>query len=781
MATETKFVGEYPDPNIDPNKKGKDFIMEYGKAMYHSFKNSGYTIFYNNRAEYRTLVAYAMGNQSVDQYKQRLDCWEEQDKSWINLDWQILNMCSRFVNVVQGNLNKTEANVVVSAIDPLAMDQKREFKAKVDAFLDLKQWMETIGVQAQQFFAEAPDISLDPDEKNLFLNINIKHRWSMQMEKLINKVLYDNDYKQLKMDFVWDLIVLGIGAIKITEREDCFALVQKINPENLIVSYSEKGNFKDIQHAGEVKFMTPNEFFDRAGDQFTEEEKKDIINKYAKIRPRYNHSDGRNATMYNNMGEGRMIEVLDFNFLSCDTMVHEKKKDKRGNPKLYRKNFNYPSNGEEYNKKYEGEREVLRTKYDAAYKGLWIIGSDYICDYGRVENALLDDYYDNCLPYVIVAPNIHNGRTASLVKQMVPVLNYIQINWLKHNDAIAKYIPKGANIDLDALEDVAIGKGGKNMTKREIIEMYFKRGILVGRRKNMANKGSNGLAIQELENGMSRDVVTFFNNILNGINLLRSIIGVNEITDASTPDPKMLKSLAEAATVGTNNALDFLYSGLNLSFEYLCQNLSYSIVGAIKRGVDDNVDESVGDGTLKFFGDNSDITMHKYGIKIENKPTKDEWAGFQQEIAIALEQGMILPSDAAFIREIDNLKQARQYLIVRERRKMQMDAEQQQASIQATAQAQQQSAASASQMKLAEITAEYQGKAGIEDKKVAAAIAIEEEKRKTLELQYNLELRNSLEKIKLEGTIKSALGIQTAHQDLLHETMTGELKDKSQV
>lgn len=774
------YTGEYPDPNIDPKLKGKQYIMNYGMAMYHSFRNSGYNIFYNSRREYRDLMAYAMGNQSINQYKERLDVWKDQDKSWMNLDWQILNLCSKFVNVVHGKLNKTDFNVVATAVDALAMDQKREYKAKLDAYVELKGWMNTIGVDSSKYFAEDPDISLDPIEQEIKLNMNLKHYWCMQMEKAIKHILNNNDFKELRHELIWDLIVLGVGALKITERREGLPKIEKVNPENLIVSYTEFPNFRELQHAGEVKFMTPNEFFERAGKEFNPDQRKDIMNRYAKIRPRYSHDEGSN-TMPTNIGEGRMIEVVDFFFLSPDAMVHEKKKDKRGNSKIYRKPYNYPSDAKEYEAKYDKEREVFRTSYDCLYKGLWIIGSDYICDYGKVENANIDDCYDNVIPYVIMAPNMKFGITASLVKQMIPVLNMIQINWLRYNDVVAKYIPKGAFIDLDALEDVAIGKGGKNMTKKEIIDLYFKRGILAGRRKNMANKGAHGMPIEELENGMSRDVVTFFNNILNGINILRQIIGVNEVTDASTPDPKMLKSLAQAADMGTNNALDYLYHGVNSTFEYLCKGLSSSVLNAHSRGIDLGFDQAIGTGSVKFFGENSDITSHKFGIALENKPSEEEWNQFYQSVMIAVENQQITVSDDAFIREIDNLKEARQYLIWAEKRQAKQKAQEAQGNIQATAQAQQQSAAAASQMKQQEISMESQAKIELEKQKAETARIVEQEKRKTLELQYRLELEMKQLLLKEEGIIKSAHIAQEAGHDLIKGAVSGDKSKNSSV
>lgn len=771
-----KNIFEFPDPLIDPNDKGKDFIGQYGRAMYHTFRRSGYRMFYNNRTKYREEILYAQGNQSVDQYKQRLDCWEDKDDSYLNLDWQILNLCSKFVNIVQGKLNKIDFNIVITAIDALALDQKKDYLARLQAYKDMQKWMQEQEIMVSEDFGmsdEQPPIDMEPDELEIFMNMSLKHRWAMSMEKAINTVLNTNDFSQTKKELIWDLIVLGVGVIKITEMREGVPTIEKCNPENIIVSNASTEKFKNLQHVGEVKMMTPNEYFKRAGDIYTREEKEYLMRNYLK---KYSYNDVSNTYPGGSIASNQtgMFEVLDFVFFSPDQMVHEKKKDKRGNPKLYRKKFSYPSKVtmDEYNETYKGEREVIKTTYDSLYKGLWIIGSEnqYLADYGKEKNVnRKDNHVDAFSPYVLIAPNMQQGITVSMVRQMIPVLNFIQLNWLKYNDAIARAKPKGARIDLDALESIALGKGGKNFTPKQAIDLWEKKGIVVFRRKNMANQGANGQPIEELENGMAADAPTFLNNIVSGVGLLRDITGLNEVTDASSPDPKLLKSVAEAAMAGTNNAVDHLYHGINQLFQDLCRQLSVSISNGIKNGTITDLEDAIGGATTRFFGENSDITAHKYAFKIENKPSQDEWNAFYGDVQIALQNQVIDPSDAAFCREIDNLKEARQYLIVRERKKADKVAQDQQAQIEAQAKANQQSAQDTLKMQKEVTTIDIDGKIRLEQEKRATAMAVEGEKRKTILLQTQMQMQGKNENKVIEGEYKDAHIQQKGEYDLAKE------------
>lgn len=770
----------FPDPYIDPKNKGKEYILKYGKCLYSNFRKSNVSLFYNNRNEYRRNIEYALGNQSIDQYKERIDAYEDRDKSSLNLDWQILNLCTKFVNVIVGKLNKNEHEARCRAIDILAVNQKKEYKAKMDSYLALKAWMDSIGVEASQYFADTPDMDLGSEDREIDLNLNLKHKWSIKMELILKKILIDSKFEQIKRELAWDSVVLGVRVMKITEREDGLPFIEKVNPENFVTSYTDFEDFRDIQNGGEVKLMSVAEFFKRAKGEFTEAQKQDMITQYAKSKPGLSSEDyGR----YVDQGtdQGKYFEVLDFSFLSQNEQVFEKKKDKRGNTKMYRKNFGFPQNKDEYKAKYGEEREVIRSDYNGVYKGLWIVSSNYICDYGLMEDALYDEVTnDNVLPYVIYAPNLKYGEANSTVKQMIPILNNIQINWLRFNDCLAKYIPKGAYLDLDALEDISLGKGGKNLTPKQVINLWTKRGILVGRRSKTGHQGAHGLPIQELQNGMSADADRFFQYILQDLGLIRDIIGLNEVTDSSTPDPKMLKSVAEAAQVGTNNALENLFHADNMNFNELCTKLSYSVVGAERRGVDLDVDEAIGDGVTKFFGDNSKMTSHKYSIFIESKPSQDEWNEFYQDVRVALDKGMITLSDAAFVREIDNLKQARQYLAMKERRKTKEMAAQQQQAVEQNAQVQQQSTQMAGQLKQQEIQMEGQLQSGIEQAKGQFLLALEQEKRETLKLKYDLELRNAQAMAITNSHVQAEQIDQKDHNEVIKSHLINQNENKSE-
>jgi hypothetical protein len=105
------------------------------------------------------------------------------------------------------------------------------------------------------------------------------------------------------------------------------------------------------------------------------------------------------------------------------------------------------------------------------------------------------------------------------------------------------------------LEDIPLGSGGTKLTPLKVLDLYNKTGTLVYRKLDPQGRASNVKPIEELENGLGRDAMNYWQMIQNHIQMIRDITGMNEMTDGSTPDPRTLTTVAKLAAEGTNNSL----------------------------------------------------------------------------------------------------------------------------------------------------------------------------------------------------------------------------------
>ncbi len=139
----------YPDPMATPKEKGTPkYILQYGKAMYHQFNKTGYRLFFNDRVNYKKRTAYAQGNQPVNPYMKRLDCWDDEPgkEVYVNINWQILNLATKFINIMIGKMVKLEYDSICTPIDPVSVDAKRQRRAMMEAYNENERFLQDLGI-----------------------------------------------------------------------------------------------------------------------------------------------------------------------------------------------------------------------------------------------------------------------------------------------------------------------------------------------------------------------------------------------------------------------------------------------------------------------------------------------------------------------------------------------------------------------------------------------------------------------------------------------------------
>jgi hypothetical protein len=345
---------------------------------------------------------------------------------------------------------------------------------------------------------------------------------------------------------------------------------------------------------------------------------------------------------------------------------------------------------------------------------------------------------DTELSYHLYAPDFYRMKAVGMMEQLMPIADQIQIAWYRLQNVINSARPKGISIEMGALEDVPLGKGGEAMEPMKLIDLFEKKGILVYRRTDMQGRQMNYKPIEELNNGLGNEATQYFALIQSYIQMIRDITGLNELTDGSTPDPKMLTTIAKAAMEGSNNSLHHILEGDRHLLERLSSAVILRIQDAIKHGPIEGYIKALGKNTVDFIKVSTDVSNYEYGILIENKPTDVERQRLQQYIQASLGDGVngtLDMEDAIFIESIDNLKMAQRvlaYRIKKKRNQRMQEAQQQQAM---NAQVQQQAALTAEQAKQQTLQAEMTLKAQIVDLEKKYDLAILDKK-----YQYEIEL-----------------------------------------
>ena len=146
----------------------------------------------------------------------------------------------------------------------------------------------------------------------------------------------------------------------------------------------------------------------------------------------------------------------------------------------------------------------------------------------------------------------------------------LQLTHLKIQQAIAKAKPDGLIIDIEGLENVQLGKGGE-LEPLDLHDIYEQTGVFYYRSKN-PDGGFQNPPIREIGNSIRNinELIGIYNHYLR---LIRDTTGINEVTDASSPNSEALVGVREQAIQASNNAIHDVTDASMLLYKRVCEDV----------------------------------------------------------------------------------------------------------------------------------------------------------------------------------------------------------------
>lgn len=688
MLTTLDGRSHFPEEFVSPKEKEKrDYGLQYAKAMYYSSNRYGTQFFYGN-SDFDNLVELAQGRQSVSGIRKLFGYLDAQNplnegaNALAYLDIQVLNLAPKYVNRAVAKIQKTHFDVGVNAIDIVSLDEKADYAAAIDAFYRLKDWMEQNKFDPRAMFPELDIDSLPDfiDEMEYDVMVNPKIKKEIEAELTIKLIQSINNFLQKMREVDWDLVVIGRGHLHCYNDDNGVPRVDRINPKYWIGSYVENDNFEAQEYSGFFDFITVNQFIKETKGELTVDQQMQIVNRHSSQTPDNSYFvDLNRLENYDGLG---YIPVLRFYFLSEDNRTYVRKKNGFGDDVLVEKGFNY-SPPDKVADRYgpEGDSKVIENDYCSVYGGTWVIDSDIVYKYGRKKYPRTN-LVNSTLPIKTFATNFKEGRTVSFASQMVEPLFMINVAWNKIKEILAQGYMGILEIDFNQLEDVAMGHGGKQWTPLDLMKLFLKKKILIkrGQVNKYDQKIGEAMAIQA--GGLT--LGDYFQTLNTAMGLLDQMTGTSVIEQATVPDRLTAKN-AQMSQITADFDMEYLYN----AHEYLYLQTSHTLLLLAQQSKADGKNiqgfiPALGKVNSGYYNVSSDIAYSEYGMFLTRQPTAEEWASFYNDVTIAVQAGTqglpggISLADSAYVREIDNLKQARQMLGIKQKqfeRKMQEQAE----------------------------------------------------------------------------------------------------------
>lgn len=664
----------FPSDFLDPTEKAKKtYALAWARAMEdigtNGTGNGLFPGFMENTSLSRFAIwrAYARGNQPIDKYKPILGVNDRKQKkdatatSYRVLNWEILDVASKYVNVLVGRLLKQNNDIGVYAVDKRAQDDRRKKRIELQEYVINQSFLDSVTKQTGiPFEAPLPNENVPPPqnmgEVDVFMEKFYKEEYCLAVQDLL-KILNENDnFNEILADVARDLVEIKTAATKVYRVRDKI-IRRKCIIERMGCSSSNKNSFEDIKWIFEDWDLTIGQLKEIAGDQLNEKQYQEIAEKSANTS--FSAVDLSSYYKQNLCypWDNTKITVKDCVWFSPDWQTEQIDTNSFGNMEIQRKNYDWWDDlsqkgvtEESFNKK--NKSRVVRYPLDNQYQCLWVKGTDHVVNYGKSKDMLKNqsNMGKTIGPYTVYQ------LSKSIMETIIPTLDNIQIQWLQFQHHAAKSVPAGQAIEFTALQDISIeGAGGKKISPKQALQIYFETGILLWRRRDAAGNLSNFQPIQELAGGISNAMEKHFNYIIQGINLLRDQIGLNELTDASTPNSEMGKAVATMASGASQDALrslHFAFDQINLGTQ---KRTVMHISGMAASGVSPQYTEALGIQASALLTLLSDLTIHELGVYLQKAPTEEVRMWINEYCKVGIQNGTLYEEEAFEIQNEPNI------------------------------------------------------------------------------------------------------------------------------
>lgn len=636
--------------------------------------------------KYQMWRAYARGAQPIDKYKPQMRVGRKtrndpQAISYRVLNWENLDIASKYVNVLIGRLMKQNNDVGVNAVDKRAQDDKRKKRMQLQEWEMNRSFYDDITKKTGTAFEKPVNDDVIPPPENLgeinmFMQMFYKEDYCMIVQDLLKIMAEHDNFTEILAEVARDLVELSAAATRVY-RVGNKIIRRHCNPMRMGVSSSMKSDFTDAKWVFEDWDLTIGQFKEIAGDQLKEAQYKEIAEKMGSSFSDMNISEYYQKNLCYPW-DNTKITVKDCVWFSPDWQTEQIATDKYGNLQVQQKSFDWWKDladrgvtEQKFNA--VNERQVVRYSIDNQYQCLWVKGTKFVVNYGKSKDMLknMSSLGKSVGPFTIYS------LKKCIIESIMPVLDNIQIQWLQYQHHAAKSIPAGPAIEFTALQDISIeGKGGKVLTPRQALDIYWDTGVLLWRRRDAAGNLSNFKPIEQMEGGISNAMEGHFTAIIANINLLKDQLGLNDVTDASTPKSELAVGVASMASGASDDALRPLHFGFDQINLGTHVRTVMHISGMAATGLAPAYTEALGLQAASVVSLLSDLTIHELGVYLTKQPTQEMRMWINEYCKVGIQNGTLYEEEAFEIQNEPNIyRSVRLLKMYRQQKQRQKQAE----------------------------------------------------------------------------------------------------------
>jgi hypothetical protein len=665
----------FPSPLLpDQTKNSPEYGLKLMKSAYGQWIN-GYGGFSQKQRQTRFDYnkAYAQGMQPMQEFLDYLDINGQQPYS--NIDFTPLPIAIPLLQRIKDRFNQRMEKIRCNSIDPVSISKKN--KAKMDAkfrmeFKDqIAQIEQQSGVQLEDPDAFTPE---DSEELDVHFGFTYKQREEVMMEQGIDLVLYDNQWTEIKNSILDDLLIYGFAGTRTDIDNNGRIKVRKINPYNLIVSYSERSDMNDLEWVGEVFYMSITDVRQQYPGKISEEElfnlSKSMVGKFnnpASFTFTWNY---QYANAIARPYDAFKVPVLQLSLKTLYNITYEKNEDRFGKTIL------------DKTTKFKDGKEYVKSKpFYVEYEGAWICDTNYLLHWGIANNmAKPNDNLQECiLPYTIYMYNNNRMTNKPVIETIIPSIKQMQLAHLQIQKIVSQAAPDGYTVDIAGMADVDLGNGKGALQPMELIRIYKQTGVIFYKGQVDDTEGNSRPPITPLNVPFTAKLESFINLYNFELNKLERMLGSNSLDQGIISNQAVGKGVLDSARQIGESSINYVYNSyLNIleRTAKLTQMRLWDILVFGKKGYE-GYKYALGSDRVDYIKLEAEDEFEKTNFDVKIEATIDDNAKqmLENNIQQALAQQSIELEDAIQIRLLDNPKAANYYLVSaqKKRRKQKMD------------------------------------------------------------------------------------------------------------
>jgi hypothetical protein len=674
MAAAETYYG-FPNPLAnDSDKNSPEYGLKVMKSIYTQWLNGYGGVSQKQRqVRFDYNVSYATGQQPMQEFLDYLDINGQQPYS--NLDFTPLPIAIPIIQRIKDRFNQRVEKIRCNAIDPVSVSKKSKEKAEAQFRMEFKNEIaaleESTGMKLEDPSAFTPE---DAEENDIYFGFNYKQREEVMMEQGIDLVLYDNDIREIKDDILDDLINFGIGGTKTYLDANGKVRIRKVNPYNLVLSYSERNDFKDIEWVGEVVYMSIMDVRMMYPGKVSEQElfnlAKNATGKYSNPASWTFTWNYQYSNAFSRPYDAFRVPVLQLSYKTLYNLKYEKNQDRFGKTLLDRTE-----------KIKEGKEYVQSKPYYVEYEGAWICDTNHLLHWAVAKNMLKpnENLQECLLPFSLYMYNNNRMTNKPLIETMIPSIKQMQLAHLQMQKIIAQAAPDGYIVDIAGMSDVDLGNGKGLLQPMELIRIYKQTGVVFTKGQVDELEGNSRPPITPLNVPFSGKLQAFIELYNFELAKLERMIGSNALDQGMITNQAVGRGVLEDARQIGESSVNYIYNSyLNIleKTAKLAQMRLWDILVFGETGYE-GYKYALGTDRVEYIKLEAEDGFEKtnFDVKIEATIDDKEKAQLEANIQQALAQQSIELEDAIQIRLLDNPKAANYYLISaqKKRRRLRME------------------------------------------------------------------------------------------------------------